>query len=359
MPFERPTLPMLMERAAADIESAMPGGDAHVRRSKLHLLGKVSAGSAHTQHGHLAWLAKQLLPDQAEWETLLRWGSLWGLKPLTASGAYGLLAVEGGQPGALLKSGEVYQRADGWTFVVSQTMNMDALGKAEVPVVSEVGGYAGNCAPDTTLRLSRAIAGIGSSAKVIKLATGADAESLESFRERVQFRLRHPPQAGALHDYIAWARAAHPAVTRAWAYSNEMGANTITVRLVCDHDPAGLIPGQALLDEVTRHIRLVMPATPELYVIAPIAVPVTTQLTLQPDTPEVRDAVVLEVRDWYLIDPDIKPGGVVYRSRLSEAISKAAGERSHSILQPATDRAMGAGEIPVHGGLIWAAKGAK
>lgn len=352
MPFERPSLPVLLERAAADIESWMPGGDAHVRRHKLHLLGKVNAGAAHSQHGHLAWLALQILPDTADWETLIKWGSLKGLKPLDASGAFGTATLTG-QPGALFKSGEVLQRSDGWEYVVSQTINLDAQGRGEVPLVSLVGGYAGNSVKNTTLRLARAVAGIASTATVISLANGADAEGLESFRERTIFRWRNPPQTGALHDYIAWAREAHPAVTRAWAYSNEMGANTVTVRLVTDHDPAGLIPGQQLLDEVYAYIRGIMPATPQLYVVAPIPVPVNTQLSVIPDTPQVRAAVEAEVADWYLIDPDIKPGGTVYRSRLSEAISKSAGERSHTLILPAANQTMKAGEIPVHGQLIW------
>lgn len=355
MPFDRPNLPTLMERSAADVEAHLPGSDAHVKGHKLHLLAKVNAGAAHGQYGHLNWLAKQLLPDQSEWETLLRWGSLWGLYPLTASGAFGNLPVTG-QPKALIKSGEIYQRADGWQYVVSQTMNLDPLGKALVPVVSLVGGYAGNCVPGTELRLARAVAGISSSVKTdaTSIAGGADAEHIESFRERVTYRLRHPPQAGALHDYVAWARESHPAVTRAWAYSNEMGANTITIRLVCDHDPSGLIPTQAVLDEVYAYIRPIMPATPELYVIAPVPFAVDAHLSVLPNTQEVQDAVALEVKDWYLVDPDIKPGGVVYRSRLSEAISKASGERSHNIVQPAADLPMAPGVMPVHGNLTWA-----
>jgi uncharacterized phage protein gp47/JayE len=352
MAFERPPLRELIERSAADIEAWIPGGDAHVRRHKLHLLGRVNAGAAHSQHGHMAYLALQILPDTADWETLLKWGSLRGLTPLKAAGAYGTINVTG-QPNALLKSGDVFQRSDGWEYVVSQTINLDASGKATAQVVSLVGGYTGNSTAGSTLRLTRAIAGIASSATVVSIAGGADAEGIESFRERVIFRWRNPPQAGALHDYIAWAREAHPAVTRAWAYRNEMGPNTVTVRFVCDHDPNGLIPTQQTINEVYQYIRAVMPATPELYVVAPIPVAINTRLTVSPDTAQVRGAVELEIADFYLTDPDIQPGGSVFRSRLSEAISKASGERFHSLTLPAADLMFGVGEIPTHGQVIW------
>lgn len=352
MPFDRPTLPMLMDRAAADIEAELPPGDAHIRRHKLRLLAKINAGAAHTQHGHLAWLSEQILPHTAEWETLLKWGSLRDLEPLTASAAWGSLQVSG-EPDTAVLSGWTYQRADGWEYVVSQTTNLDSQGQAAVPVVSLVAGYDGNAPVNTSLRLTRSVAGLNPSATVISLAGGADAESIESFRQRVIFRWRNPPQAGTLPDYEAWAREAHPAVTRAWATSNEMGHNTVTVRVVTDHDPAGLIPSQEVLDTVAQYIRQRMPATPVLYVVAPIPMPVAVSLQVLPDTPEVRAEVELEIDDWFLSDPDILPGGSVYRSRLSEAISKATGERSHTLLEPVSDQHFGTGEIPVIGDLTW------
>lgn len=352
MPFNRPTLPMLMERSAADIEAELSPGDAHVRRHKLRLLAKVNAGGAHSQHGHLAWLAEQILPHTAEWETLLKWGDLRGQKPLTAAGASGTLQVIG-QPGVVVQSGLIYQRTDGWEYVVSQTTDLDDQGRAAVPLVSLAGGYDGNAAANTVLRLTRSVAGLGSTAKVIDLAGGADAESLESFRRRVIFRWRNPPQAGTLYDYEAWARESHPAVTRAWAISNEAGANSVTVRVVTDNDPDGLIPSQAVLDQVAAYIRRLMPATPTLYVVAPIPVAVDVALQVLPDTPEVRAAVELEARDWFLTDPDVQPSGVIYCSRLSEAISKASGERAHTLILPAADRQVGIGEIPVIGTLTW------
>lgn len=352
MPFERPTLPELLERNATDIESALPPGDAHVRRHKLTMLGRVNAGAAHGMHGHLDYIADQLLPDLADWEGLQRWGSLKSVYPLPAAGASGTVTVTG-QPGALLKSGEVLLRADGWEYLVTQTTNLDAAGQAAAPVVSSVAGYAGNATANTALRFGRAISGISPTASVITIAGGADAESLEAYRERVIFRWRNPPQQGALHDYEAWAREATPAVTRAWAYRCEMGPNTVTVRIVTDQDPAGPIPSQAVIDTVYSYIRAVMPATPELYVVAPIAVPVDVVLIILPDDPTVKADAEVEIRDWFISDPDLKPEGWVYRSRLSEAISKTSGERAHELLQPAANLQLGVGELPVLGTITW------
>lgn len=352
MPFKRPTLPELLERNATDIESALPPGDAHLRRHKLAMLAKVNAGAAHGMHGHLAWLADQLLPDRAEWEMLVRWGSLREVYPLSAYGASGEVTVTG-QPGALVRSGEALTRSDGWEYVTSQTMNLDATGQAVVPVISTQAGYDGNAVKNTQLRFARSIPGVAPQATVVVIGGGADAENIASYRERVIFRWRNPPQQGALHDYVAWAREANPAVTRAWAYRNEMGANTVTVRFVTDQSPDGPIPDSVLIDLVYAHIREKMPATPDLFVVGPLTRTVDVMLSILPDTPEIRSAAELEIRDWFISDIDLEPGGTVYRSRLSEAISKTPGERAHTLHSPLWDVPMSTGELPLLGNLTW------
>lgn len=352
MPFKRPSLPELLDRNATDIETVLPPGDAHLRRHKLAMLVKVNAGAAHGMHGHLAWLADQILPDRAEWEMLIRWGSLRDVIPLPAYGASGDVLVTG-QPGALVRSGEALTRADGWEYLTSQTVNLDAQGKAVVPVVSTLAGYDGNAVQNVILRFARSIPGVAPQATVMVTGGGADAEKIASYRERVIFRWRNPPQQGALHDYVAWAREANPAVTRAWAYRNEMGANTITVRFVTDQAPTGPIPDNVLIGLVYAHIRAKMPATPELYVVAPLSRAVDVHLSILPDTPEIRAAATLEIRDWFVSDPDLEPAGTVYRSRLSEAVSKTPGERAHSLLSPLWDVPMSIGELPLLGNLTW------
>lgn len=352
MPFKRPTLPELLDRNATDIESVLPPGDAHLRRHKLGMLAKVNAGAAHGMHGHLAWLADQILPDRAEWEMLIRWGSLRDVFPLPAYGASGDVLVTG-QPGARIRSGEALTRSDGWEYVSSQIVDLDANGQGVVPVVSTRAGYDGNAVKGVSLRFARSIPGVAPQATVELIGGGADAEKIASYRERVIFRWRNPPQQGALHDYVAWAREANPAITRAWAYRNEMGANTITVRFVTDQSPTGPIPDQVLLDLAYAHIRAKMPATPDLFLVAPLMRLVDVSLSMLPDTPETRSAATLEIRDWFISDPDLEPGGTVYRSRLSEAISKTPGERAHTLLSPLWDVPMNTGELPMLGTLSW------
>ncbi|RMG50381.1 MAG: baseplate J/gp47 family protein, partial [Gammaproteobacteria bacterium] len=95
MPFQRPTIPELIERVAADVESRLPGSDPRLRRSLLHALVRAQAGVAHGLYGYLDWLSKQIVPDTAEAEVLDRWASWWGVPRKAASAASGDVTFTG------------------------------------------------------------------------------------------------------------------------------------------------------------------------------------------------------------------------------------------------------------------------
>ncbi|MEN4576618.1 hypothetical protein ABEH22_14620, partial [Pantoea agglomerans] len=70
-----------------------------------------------------------------------------------------------------------------------------------------------------------------------------------------------------------------------------------------------------------------------------------------PDTEEVRYAVEAELRSMMLRDG--VPEGVLKLSRISEAISIATGEFSHTLVSPAADVLIAKGEVGVVGTISW------
>lgn len=203
MPFKRPTLPELLERNATDIGLVLPPGDAHLRRHKLALLGKVNAGAAHGMHGHLAWLADQILPDRAEWEMLMRWGSLRDV--CSAACLWGQWRYFYHWPArALVRSGEAPCRADGWEYRVSQTTNLDAQGKAVVLVVSTRQAMTATRWPTSPPALCPL------TARHRATSHGTGDRGRRRCREDCLLSragdvpLAQPTSARALHDYVAW-----------------------------------------------------------------------------------------------------------------------------------------------------------
>ncbi|MCW8918901.1 MAG: baseplate J/gp47 family protein [Gammaproteobacteria bacterium] len=354
MPFLRPSLSDLIERAAADIQTQLPGTEPRLRRSLLDVLSRVHSGVSHALYGYINWSSQQFLPDTADAEALDRMASLWLQQPRLAAVAAVGSADLSGIDGSVIPAGTLLQRGDGVEYATTAEVTI-AAGVAVVAVAAVVAGADGNAVMGVSLTLVSPIAGVQSQATVAAggLTGGADVEVDDSLRARIITRMRQQPHGGAKHDYEQWASEAHPDVTRVWVYPQELAANGVTIRLMTDDATANGIPQQAVIDAVQAYIDGVRPTTADPIVVAPIAVPLDITISgLSPDTSEVRAAVEAELAD--LVRRDAEPGGAVLVSRIREAISIAAGESDHVLVSPVADIAHATGEIAVPGVVTWA-----
>lgn len=145
MPFERPSLPQLIDRVSGDLESRMAGVDARLRRSNAAVLSRVHAGATHGLYGYLAWLALQLLPDTAESEHLLRHASIWGQARRAAVPAAGGVTFSGAND-AVIPAGTLLQRSDEMEFVTDVEVVI-AAGAATATVTAVTGSAASKPMP--------------------------------------------------------------------------------------------------------------------------------------------------------------------------------------------------------------------
>ena len=93
------------------------------------------------------------------------------------------------------------------------------------------------------------------------------------------------------------------------------------------------------------------PVTAELYVLAPELVPVQYQISVTPDTPAVRAAVEAALQALHLRESEM--GAALMRTHMAEAISGAAGEFDHELVQPAANVVPSAGQLLTYGGVTW------
>lgn len=350
MPFARPTLQALIERAATDIEAALPGADARLRRSNLAVLARMHAGAVHGLYGYLDWLAKQVMVDTAETLFLERHAGIWGVQRRPAAYAAGLVEFSG-IPGVVVPAGTQLVRSDGALFTTQVDATIDSSQVATADVVAVDAGAAGNTAALVTLRLVVAVPGVSSSARVVAPAVtqGADREDDESLRARVLERVQQSPMGGAAHDYVAWAKQV-PGVTRAWCYPLEAGPGTVVVRFVRDDD-ASIIPDAAEVLAVQDYINTRKPVTAQATVVAPVAAPLAMTIALTPNTLAVRNAVQAELAD--VVRREAQPGGTILLSHLREAVSIAAGEVNSVLATPTVDVTHTANQMPVLGTITW------
>ena len=346
MPYETPSLPVLVGRTQSDLAS-----DA-LRRSDAQVMSRAISGTAYGLYGYLKWIADQILPDTADEETLERTALLRLKQPRKAaqpaSGLVGFTAAAR----AVVDVDTVLQAGDGRTYKVT-------VGKTTVAGANTCGieavdaGVMGNADPGLVLTLVQPIEGVADTFTVLApgLIGGVAMESVEALRARVSRSYRVIPHGGNRDDYETWALEC-PGVTRAWCRRNYMGPGTVAVFFMRDGD-VDPIPDAAQLKEVFDYIELVRPVTAELYVLPPVALPVIYRIRLTPDTSAVRAAVQSQLID--LHDREAGLGDTLLLTHIAESVSRSAGETDHKLLAPVADVSAAANQLLTFGGCIWVA----
>ena len=353
MTFVRPTLTQLIAQAKSDIETHLPGADAQLRRSVESVLARVVAGAAHGLHGHLVWLSKQLIPDTAQDEWIVRWASIWlsGEIPIQATKAAGAISSSGNTPATVVPAGTLWQTNDSVQYSQDSSATVTGPGVLNANVTAVVAGDAGNQSAGTILSLVSPIAGINSSATVgtLGISGGNDTETAADLLVRLLERLQSPPKGGGPGDYIAWAKEV-TGVTRAWELACIDGPGEVALYFVRDNDSGSIIPSAGEVAQVQAYIDTKAPITADVTVYAPTGIAFNVHVDVTNYTgswADVSAAIEAELDDLLLRESE--PGCTIYLSQINEAISIATGEIDHILIAPAADIAYADDEMPIKG----------
>lgn len=331
MAFERPTLDQLIKRVETDIKGGLNIVNV-VRRSFLGVISRALAGLADLMYSFLTWIAKQVFPDTAEDEYLIRWASIWGITKNEATFAEFNITITGNE-GGVVPVGTIYQREDGVQYALDAEViipvGLSIIGK----VIAEVSGSNGDMEVGDVLSLISPIANVDSDAVIDEVIVDADdTESNDSLRERLINRLQLPPLGGSANDYIQWAREV-TGVTRSWVLPLYTGPGTVGVSFVTD-DEDPIIPSGAKVTEVQDYIDFRKPVTALVTVFAPVEAPMDMEISIKPNTIEVQNNIIAELEDLVKRDatlagsykgPSETNDGSILLSKIRQAVSIAVG----------------------------------
>lgn len=347
MAYIKEVLGTIRSRITADIER-WTGKAASKRGDIYYPISQAMAGTAHGLYRKIDYLEQQLFDDTCTDTNLVKRAAEVGIYRIAASRASGTVTIPGNNgtvlpAESLLTKDELVYRVTADATVSGGTLT------AQIRAVET--GADGNQDAGAELSLTETVAGLDTVATVVELSGGSDIETITRLSERLAERRQNPPQGGNATDYIAWAKAAHSDVTRAWCYSNELGPGTVVVRFTTD-DLDSPIPTQAHVDAVTDYIDTQRPAGMRGFNLGSITAAAMdiTVTELVPDTTAVRAAVEAELDD--MIRRDAEPGGAIKLSRIREAISLATGETDHTINLTA-DVTCNSDELIVLGTVTW------
>lgn len=334
----RPTLQEIIDRIEADINQEL-GTSSILRRAFSKVISRALGAMIHLLFGFLEWIFEQAFLLTATSRTFIRWwGVTFGVEIREATFTEFDLAMTGNE-GSVIGDGTIFTREDGTQYVSSGEETVDAQGDAIVRLVAINSGAAPNVEVGDTVSLNSTIAGVDSDGTVDSIETiGEDEEDLELYRQRILNRIQHPPLGGSANDYIQWALEVS-GVTRSWVLPLNQGPGTVGVSFVNDNaDP--IIPDSTKISEVETYIQERKPVTAQLTVFAPTPLDLDIDVSIQPNTLEVRENAAKQLDDLIRRDANLAgsykgPGqtndGKILLSKIRQAIGLTVGLEDYEI----------------------------
>ena len=277
--FVIPTLAALRDRIKGDIVSHTRTPASILYASLGYALSLASAAAFRAAYLYQQFVGKQIIPDRAGNDAMVRWCRLYGITKSAATKATGTVRVTGAA-GSTVATGDVLQRYDATRYLVTGgPIPFPTSGTMDVTVEAETAGLGANYewVSGAALTFVSPPAGIVASAPLktsTPIAGGADLESDASLLARLLARLSQPPQGGSRADYEAWAQAALPSVDRVWVQTwtdpgSALTPGEVNVYFTIDGSGVAVIPAAGNVTTVDTYIQTARPVTADVTVAAP------------------------------------------------------------------------------------------
>jgi uncharacterized phage protein gp47/JayE len=347
MPFPLPSPAELTRQMEASMEASLraarpdasPAAIARAVRSPRGItaaLIRATVLTVYSCHLHLRWWGDQYFPDTAEVEQLERHASIWGVARRAATKAIGRAEVAGA-PGTIVPAGTRLQGAGTVVYEVVDPETLGSDGSAVLDIRATEAGTSGNAPAAFVLTVleSDAVPGLTTQAATVDdsgIVGGAPIETTASLLARLLAEIREPAHGGARFDYPRWIQNEF-AASQVVCLPNWVGLGTVGVAVAMGTAAAPRPPTEAELAAMQAHTVSQRPVTADVYVLPCQLVAQPLTIGLDPLEARVKLAVQAAASAFFARESVI--GETLYRSRLSEALSAAAGEYRHELAVPA------------------------
>lgn len=224
--IETPTTQEINDNLIAQLQATLAQTIPLLPRSFIRVLARALSGVFILVYKYSAWASLQQFVRTAQYadttingvtvNPLIEWGRLIGVGDPTAATQAELLitvTVEN-QTGSLPSGSQLVGPDNGVTYI---TLSAVALNAATVQVTvraaadqtgGDGSGTVGNLDPGDILSFANPLANVARDAVVdSQTVTGADAEAVEVYRQRIVDRFQKLPQGGAYADYEQWGES--------------------------------------------------------------------------------------------------------------------------------------------------------
>jgi uncharacterized phage protein gp47/JayE len=276
MSLATPTTADINANIIAQLEASLNQTIPLLPKSFLRVLAKVLAGVFILLYKYGGFIHLQQFVSTATYDEteingrtvrpLQEWGRLFGVTDLVEATQAEMTIdmVVTNQVGQLDAGTQLIGTSNGVTYITIGVVLLDApTVVATVRAVADQSGgdgsgTIGNLDPGQTMSFANALANVNRETTVnTQTITGADAETVESYRARIISAVSARPQGGAYADYRIWGLEV-AGIANIYPYTGDP-AGEVDVYVESATETDG-IPTQAQLDAVFDHIELVRPA---------------------------------------------------------------------------------------------------
>lgn len=257
MAFSTPTFTQTRAFLHAFFKVLLPDRDA----SPYRLLGKLItwvAGAVTDVHAHVDSAERDLMPDTAEGDGLVRWGGILevdakGATPARKSNA---LRVTGTSGTPILTGEALTDPVTGLRFQVNEDEVVPVAGFVDVDILAIDVGSQTRLAAGTQLQFDSPPAGIATIAELqLDMDEDGEDEELEgAHRLRVLAVLGDRPLGGSPSDFVAWALEV-VGVSAAYCYPNRAGLGSIDVAALHTGSGSERLLTSGERDDLLDHLR--------------------------------------------------------------------------------------------------------
>ncbi|WP_426111337.1 baseplate J/gp47 family protein [Pseudomonas sp. DSP3-2-2] len=227
MAFTSPSLDSILAGILRDIRSLE--SEADIESDSDHYVRSAAVAAAiEGLYQKLAWTYRQIFPDSADEDEMVRAATLRGLDRKEAVASRGPVALQGTPGVELLIGSTIKHVASGELFTALTSAKLGTDGTAIVMGEAQTSGAALNDLAGAAVLTSPPLGMSTTAAFVGSTSGGVDQESAESLLARLLEDLQTPPAGGSLADYKRWAKEVD-GVDDALVLPKRRGAGTVDV----------------------------------------------------------------------------------------------------------------------------------
>ncbi|MGY2251674.1 baseplate J/gp47 family protein [Pseudomonas reactans] len=307
-------------QAEADIG---PDSDNYVRSAAV-------ASAIEGLYQKLAWVYRQIFPDTADEEELVRSAALRGVLRKDPVASTGTAALQGTPGVELLLGAALKHVVTGELFTAKSSAKIGTDSAATVLVEAQTVGVALNDLTGSLVLTSPPLGMDAAATFVGKTTGGEDQETIESLLGRYLDILREPPAGGAEYDYRRWALEVE-GVADALVIPKRRGGGTVDIVIT---GTTGL-PSAAVIAACKAHIESICSVIADVWVYAPTIRTVDSGGKVElADDFTLADVQAAGQKAYNILLGALKPGETLKRSQIEAMISNLAGVLDRAVTTP-------------------------